>query len=264
MITNQELRQLARERKIPLDLVEKDYALGWILVGVSQSSLSKDIIFKGGTSLSKVHFPLNWRLSEDLDFTLMENGDLDSVSERLMTELPPIVEGISEGLNLEFKHPPYNDENFLRSRLQYTGPISKNTVKIEVTTESFIGDIDIIEVEQTYDYPEFSVNCYTLGNVFAEKMRTIIERGKIRDYYDVWRLLKEAKVDKLRVKDLFLKKCEAKGVVFKNVDQFFPVNIVDILEPYLETGLTRLQPDKLPSLVYMIEEMKEDMASFFQ
>ena len=75
MIAPQELRRAARERRLALDLVEKDYVLGWILHSVSSSSLSKHLALKGGTALSKVYFPSQWRLSEDLDFTFLEEAD---------------------------------------------------------------------------------------------------------------------------------------------------------------------------------------------
>ena len=52
MIAAQELRRTARERRLALDLVEKDYVLGWILFGVSASSVSRSLAFKGGTALS--------------------------------------------------------------------------------------------------------------------------------------------------------------------------------------------------------------------
>lgn len=47
--------------------------LSWILKGVSQhDQLSKIIVFKGGTVLKKIYFE-DYRFSEDLDFTLLDN-----------------------------------------------------------------------------------------------------------------------------------------------------------------------------------------------
>ena len=263
MISEQELRGLARERNLALDLLEKDYALGWILIGVSKSTLSDKIIFKGGTALSKVHFPLDWRLSEDLDFTIKEGVVLEDVSAKLTDELPVIVDRMSGGLTLNFKRTPFMNDDFLRARVQFTGPISKNTVKIEVSTECFIGPIDEISVQSTYDYPVFDILAYTKENILAEKMRAILERRKIRDYYDVWRLVKENKVDLEKAKEVFHKKCLAKGVEFTGVDQFFPDDIEATLEPYLERGLTRLSSEPLSYLDEMIGEMKKDLGKIF-
>lgn len=46
---------------------------------------------------------------------------------------------------------------------------------------------------------------YSLNNIAAEKLRTVIERGKIRDYYDSWKLLKIGKLDMIEVKAGFQK-----------------------------------------------------------
>ncbi|WP_245535939.1 nucleotidyl transferase AbiEii/AbiGii toxin family protein [Psychroflexus torquis] len=51
--------------------------LSWILQGVSEhSTLSKAIVFKGGTVLKKVYFE-DYRFSEDLDFTLLDKAVSD-------------------------------------------------------------------------------------------------------------------------------------------------------------------------------------------
>jgi len=263
MIADRVLRRIARERKLRLDIVEKDYALGWILNGIAASSLRTKLIFKGGTALSKVYFPFDWRISEDLDFTLSKNAALEDISTNLLDELPGIVEEASGGMILNFKDRPFINPGFLRARVQFTGPISKNTVKIEVTKEDFIGEIDTIDVPQTYDYPEFSVLSYTLNNILAEKLRSMIERTRIRDYYDSWRLLKINAVDVERVKGLFIKKCEARDIIFRDVSMFFPDNLIGTLEPYLGT-LTRLTVEPLPPLRQMIDELRKNLERKFE
>jgi hypothetical protein len=88
MIDEHALRRISDERNLGLDIIEKDYALGWILKGISETSVKGKLVFKGGTALSKVHFPLDWRLSEDLEFTLLDDTPMDHISERLRVELP--------------------------------------------------------------------------------------------------------------------------------------------------------------------------------
>jgi len=87
-------------------------------------------------------------------------------------------------------------------------------------------------------------------------MRAIIERGKIRDYYDVRRLLRTRKFDKQGLKEMFLQKCKSKGVTFTGVEQMFPADIAKKLEPYLDTWLTRLSPEPLPELETILAELK--------
>ena len=258
MIADRVLRRIARERNLRLDLIEKDYALGWMINGITASSLRNKLIFKGGTALSKVYFPFNWRISEDLDFTLSKNVPLEDVSTNLLDELPAIVEEASSGIILNFKDKPFINPGFLRARMQFTGPISRNTIKIEVTKESFIGENHTTDVPQIYDYPEFSVLSYTLNNILAEKLRSMIERTRIRDYYDSWRLLKTNAVDHDKVQELFIKKCEAKKIKYQNVNTFFPDNLIETLEPHLDT-LTRLTVEPLPPLSQIIDELRKNI-----
>ena len=65
------------------------------------------------------------------------------------------------------------------------GPISKNTVKVEISKEEFIGNVIKQKVPQIFDYPRFEVSVYSLENILAEKIRTLLERGKVKDYYDL-------------------------------------------------------------------------------
>lgn len=54
MIDKRELLAKARERRLPLAMIEKDYILGWVLFGLARLP---ELVFKGGTALSKVYFP---------------------------------------------------------------------------------------------------------------------------------------------------------------------------------------------------------------
>lgn len=45
----------SEDLKIPVQLIEKDYYISEILRALSKSSYSQQIVFKGGTSLSKAY-----------------------------------------------------------------------------------------------------------------------------------------------------------------------------------------------------------------
>ena len=72
--------RLAREggRRIPEEVLERDYCLAWFLVGLSSSPICKSLIFKGGTALKRCYFS-KYRFSEDLDFTLAEEMPLETI-----------------------------------------------------------------------------------------------------------------------------------------------------------------------------------------
>ncbi len=78
MIDREEIRELAREFQLEPNVVEKDYALGWLLAGLSaHPALAESWIFKGGTCLKKCFFE-TYRFSEDLDFTLRDSEHLNA------------------------------------------------------------------------------------------------------------------------------------------------------------------------------------------
>ena len=70
MIVRGEIIDGASTLSLLPNVVEKDYALGWVLGGISQHhELAETWIFKGGTCLKKCFFE-TYRFSEDLDFTI--------------------------------------------------------------------------------------------------------------------------------------------------------------------------------------------------
>jgi predicted nucleotidyltransferase component of viral defense system len=258
MIDGKELRRHAGKENLDVSMLEKDYILGWLLFAIMSSSLAGRLAFKGGTALSKVYFPTRWRLSEDLDFTLLDNTGWKTIIETLKSEIPKIVKD-SVGIEISLRRKPHANPDYLQAKMKYVGPINTSTIKIEITREVFVGDIMKKQIPRRFDYPKFSVNIYTLETLVAEKMRAIIERGYVRDYYDVWRLLKIGKFDKNKIKKLFSEKCKGKGVEFTGIEQFFPKDIINTLEPHLEIGLTRLGRGRMPSLQTIIGQLRESL-----
>lgn len=77
MIKPGEIQKKANQVGVRDQQIEKDYILSWILWGVAtHEHLSKILVFKGGTVLKKVYFE-DYRFSEDLDFTLLDNEILN-------------------------------------------------------------------------------------------------------------------------------------------------------------------------------------------
>ncbi|MFB6258222.1 MAG: nucleotidyl transferase AbiEii/AbiGii toxin family protein [Flavobacteriales bacterium] len=73
MIKPGEIQKIAHKEGVRDQQIEKDYILSWILWGISiHKELRKDLAFKGGMVLKKVHFEEH-RFSEDLDFPLLND-----------------------------------------------------------------------------------------------------------------------------------------------------------------------------------------------
>ena len=74
MIKPGEIQLIARKVSVRDSQIEKDYILSWVLKGIAEhSQLAEIFVFKGGTVLKKAWFP-DYRFSEDLDFTLLNEN----------------------------------------------------------------------------------------------------------------------------------------------------------------------------------------------
>jgi len=74
MISRREVDELRSEWSLAVDVIEKDYVLGWLLAGIAHHpALSLTWVFKGGTCLRMCYYE-TYRFSEDLDFTIINDG----------------------------------------------------------------------------------------------------------------------------------------------------------------------------------------------
>lgn len=199
MISRQEVMDISREFGLVANTVEKDYALGWVLAGISNhTGLSSSWIFKGGTCLKKCYFE-TYRFSEDLDFTLTNPGHLSE--EFLINAFREISDWVYETSGNEIpkdtiRFEVYENPRGARSvqgRISYRGPMqprhSLPRIKLDLTTdEILVLDPDNREVHHPYtDRPEEGIQivCYCYEELFAEKVRALGERERPRDLYDV-------------------------------------------------------------------------------
>jgi len=256
------LRALARARGFPVDVIEKDYVLGWLLVGICRSRAGAGLALKGGTALSKVYFPGAWRLSEDLDFTFLRPGGARRLAGALATQLPSRVREAAPGLRVVLRDPPHVvADDYLQARFRFDGPIGAGTIKVEASREDPVGPVTTRSLPASdFDYPRQRVRVYSIENMVAEKLRAMAERRRVRDYYDVWKLVKVGRVDWVAVRRLFPEKCRFKGVSADSLDRLFPRDLESTLGPYLRAGLTRLTPEPLPPLSTWLRDLRRSVS----
>lgn len=211
MITADEVKKAARNKGFPAGVVEKDYALTWLLYGVYNSDLKDVLAFKGGTALSKVYFPKFWRLSEDLDFTLTKIIRPEEIESMLKKGLNLLNEKTAMNFYIASFHS--NQDHAIVS-IQFTGSLGKNVIRMDISlTEMLVTEILKKEITDGYsDSTGFNILVYSLDEILLEKLRSIIQRGKSRDYFDAWMLLNRNKFDKNKIKELFIKKCKFKNI----------------------------------------------------
>lgn len=256
MISRAELQRLANREKVALGVLEKDYVLTEVLKALSQvPTLRELLVFKGGTALRKVYFA-DWRYSEDLDFTVKHDMKKEELRQELDKWYQQVEVASQIQLTTKMLHKP---DGYARVRTQFIGPLAyPGMIFMDLSfDEPLCLDPDNREVlAEPFSSQGQKVLAYPLEELLAEKMRSLLERGKSRDYYDVWRLLKEQSSTNLDFKLLggvLIKKLTHKGLVITSIVDFLPQD-TGVLKRYWEKDLEQ-QITPLPSLDEVIEEL---------
>jgi predicted nucleotidyltransferase component of viral defense system len=200
MIKPGEIQQKARAVGVRDQQIEKDYILSWVLKGIAQhKQLSKVIVFKGGTVLKKIYFK-DYRFSEDLDFTLINN---EISNEQIFEWFKETFEYIKEEANipLEIINNNEHENGGINFYISYIGPLggqgNNKRVKIDISgSEQLVFEPVMKDVFIGYsDMEEHQLLCYPLEEILVEKMRSVMQRMQARDFYDLWYLLEQHEMD---------------------------------------------------------------------
>ncbi len=262
MIPPAELKRIAATKAVALSVIEKDYALLWILCALSTTSYKGDFIFKGGTALRKIYFP-DWRYSEDLDFTAKP-----LTREELKKMIQSVDQSLREqvGMGITLKSIHHNPE-YAQLKVQFVGPLRhENTIKFDLSfKELVVLEPEIRPVLSVYsDREEHSLFVYPLEEILAEKIRSILQRGKTRDYYDVWKILKEHSqlINKNETRRVLAEKCRFKNVIC-NEEFLFAKEKIAAAQQHWEKGLSH-QINDLPPFTMVVKECRELVSTFLQ
>ncbi|MEA3398075.1 MAG: nucleotidyl transferase AbiEii/AbiGii toxin family protein, partial [Chloroflexota bacterium] len=87
MIPPGEIARLAHRLSLGDKTIEKDYVLTWVLLALANSPLRGRLAFKGGTAIKKVYEP-DYRFSEDLDFTLLDDISIEALIDEVEALFP--------------------------------------------------------------------------------------------------------------------------------------------------------------------------------
>jgi len=185
MISIEELNQVKNKRKTNLYYEEKEYLQYIFLNAISK--YPDNFVFKGGTCL-RICFEHD-RASEDLDFnTNLSINKLKVIVTNCLKEF--------ELLNINYNI--YSGKVFegnIRIEVRFEGPLfagklsSTNTLKIDFNKKKVKHRIVKVIQKLFSDVPQFTIVVLDEKEIFAEKIRALINRGEPRDLYDIWVLL---------------------------------------------------------------------------
>lgn len=268
------LKQKADETNTPLWIIEKDYALSYLLAGINEVPPLRDwLVLKGGTALGKAYFQ-NYRFSEDLDYSSRKSPDVDNVEkgitvavdmmEAMLQEKGPVLVQ-SERLHLREPHPRGQIAYIIRIQFpHHREPICR--LKIEITVDEQV----LLPPQKRavlHGYEEtFNASMYTypLAEIAAEKYRALLQSLKriqekgwganraCRDYYDLWWIQNEVDLTEQEIPTLTTKKCNTRGVTYQGPNDFFNGVLVEVAQREWDQLLLPFVPQKVrPDKVLM-------------
>ncbi len=211
MIRALEIRKIARLNGVPESTVERDYAQSWLLKHLQPLPMA----FKGGTAIRKAYVE-GYRFSDDLDFTLLVDYGIGPLREAVEAAVDSAMEesGINfqRGIRIEENLNGFVAVVGFRILRNVGAPIN---IKLDLSrpqNERVLLPVNEAEMIHPFsDDPGTTVQVYALEEIVAEKMRSVFQRTRPRDLFDIWKMRDLAASQAVR--DLFKSKCQ-----FKNID----------------------------------------------
>jgi hypothetical protein len=182
---SQMMRAVSKEKNVLQNIVEKDYALSYLLSAIySVPEFQKNLVLKGGTALKKLYFK-EYRFSEDLDFSTRQIGRIESIDGLIQLTVHNMAALMLERGPFRVEYEPYllrlphpNDQIAYIIRVQFPDqrePLCRLKVEISVD-EPIMRPHEIRSL--IHGFPEdFSaeIPAYSLLEITAEKLRALLQ-----------------------------------------------------------------------------------------
>ena len=226
-----------RGPKYNLQDAEKDYFLAIILSIIYGSELKDELVFKGGTAIYHCYLD-QIRFSKDLDFTSRTKLNLSD------------VENLFSGFEI-FKLKDMEEKKYgLAFSVQYRGVLAQpDTIEVDINTnQKVLLEPKMMEYRNYYGV-KLSCPVMDKNEIFAEKIRTLNDRARPRDPYDLVILQKK----------LGLKIDDGLALIAKK-EMFRPLNKESIAEN-LRISQERFE-DEMEELYYREPVTKEEIQRF--
>lgn len=241
MIEKRQVQSLAQTWQTTVDNVVREYFQQLFLLQLYQEYGSDSLLFKGGTALRII-----WqspRFSEDLDFTGV-NIKIKGI-ETLIEEALAKIE--MEGIQTEIIESKSTSGGYL-AIFQFKTSEYKSRIQVEVSLrlgKKGLGEAALIQSGLVVPYTLIHLKEEIL---IAEKIQACLARGKARDFYDLYFILrsrmafKEAFIQDKQLKAKILKVIKSGKIDFrKELRAFLPVNQHMIIKGFPKTLVVEIE-----------------------
>ncbi len=225
-----EIVAIADLKGIQKEVIDKDWILGHFLNAMFDFPDVKDnFIFKGGTCLKKCYFE-DYRFSEDLDFTLLDKSlIIDDIFFKKIIKIAEKNSGAKFSLK-NIKPQIHNDvPQGYEVTILFWGayhkpnqrilPVNRWQTKIKLDI-SYTEKVElkpnnkmIFHSYSDSDIVKSSVPVYQIYEIIAEKLRSLMQRNRPRDIYDLYYL--SSTIEPIRYREIFellVLKAESKNI----------------------------------------------------
>jgi len=235
MIERKQIQNLAQTWQTTIDNVIREYYQQSLLLWLYQEKGSDKLLFKGGTALRII-----WqspRFSEDMDFTgtAITIKEIEALMEDALAKME--MEGIETGI-VESK----GTSGGYLAIFQFITAEYKSQIQIEVSLredKEITGTAALIQSGLVMPYTLIHLREEIL---VGEKVRACITRGKARDFYDLYFILrsrmafKEAFIQDKQLKAKILHTIQSGKIDFKReLKALLPVNQHIIVKSFPDT-----------------------------
>ncbi|MFA4889533.1 MAG: nucleotidyl transferase AbiEii/AbiGii toxin family protein [Candidatus Omnitrophota bacterium] len=241
MIEKRQVQKLTERWQTTSDNVIREYFQQLFLSYLYQEKGSDSLFFKGGTALRII-----WqspRFSEDLDFTGV-NVSIKGI-EALMEGALAKIE--MEGIQAEIIESKSTSGGYL-AIFQFESGEHKNSIQAEVSLrdgKKGLGTAALVQSDLVMPYTLIHLHENLL---VAEKIQACLTRGKARDFYDLYFILrsrmafKEAFIQDKQLKSKILKVIKSGKLDFKReLKAFLPVSQHMVIKGFPETLIAEIE-----------------------
>lgn len=236
MVDSERLERLRLAYQTDKITVYREYVQNLFLFYFYQKPGSEKNLFKGGTALRLVY--KSPRFSEDLDFsaTAIDRREIENI----LTEVLVDFDNASFKSRLVEAKPTMGGylTNF---ETRVYGVKVKTAVQISSRTK--IGDsCDTLSILNDY-IPAYTAKVLPFSELAGEKVQAVLTRGKPRDFYDIYFLLRANLYPRARIQDLpeIAKKVQGKQINFKKeMSLFLPLSMGPLIKSFPEPLLNEI------------------------
>jgi len=278
------------------EIIKKDLILTFILAELEKANLGKDIIFKGGTLLSRNCLKYH-RFSEDLDFVFKDSNLIRDLPRKtrerkvktfLDTFVPKLKE-VADALGLDFSTNRgdkkycrmltgrtvytfklyYSESQFIKIEINFIEKLIDKTQEVSICAITDLFDSKKLLSDLNLSCENFKVQSYSLREIILEKYRAILTRKNFqeRDLFDLF-LIKDSLnvninevVEKIKASCLIKK--DLNGLITEKLNLLSQGKFFESREKIASLAIVQYLPDSFDEFKLKIKPILIDICNKF-